>query len=210
MLPRIVPILACLLLLAGLPVQAQAQQAPQQHGTASPQEANGQTFRSDLEASRLLPQDRAAAARKRSQQTLALIAIAGSAAAVAADLAPIATASDTGGSIRQPAALCNLTGFKPTYGLLSRFGMIAFASSLDQAGTLSHSAEDAALLLNAMAGKDLRDSTSMDNVCGDLTAQLEQPLTGLKIGLPEEFFNPQLNGDIAALIEARPYYRKNM
>src|SRR5690606_7456750 len=68
--------------------------------------------------------------------------------------------------------------------------------------TLSHSAEDAALLLNAMAGKDLRDSTSMDNVCGDLTAQLEQPLTGLKIGLPEEFFNPQLNGDIAALIEA--------
>lgn len=84
MLPRIVPILACLLLLAGLPVQAQAQQAPQQHGTASPQEANGQTFRSDLEAYRLLPQERAAAARKRSQQTLALIAIAGSAAAVAA------------------------------------------------------------------------------------------------------------------------------
>ena len=125
----------------------------------------------------------------------------GSAAAVAAQLAVAATASDTGGSIRQPASLCNLTGFKPTYGLVSRYGMIAFASSLDQAGSLTRSAEDAALMLNALAGKDERDSTSMKNPCDDYTRDLDKPLQGLRIGLPQEFFNDDLDSSIAALID---------
>lgn len=117
----------------------------------------------------------------------------GSAAAVAAALAPAATGTDTGGSIRQPAALCNLTGLKPTYGVVSRYGMIAFASSLDQAGPLARSAEDCALLLNVMAGFDERDSTSLDRPPEDYCAALnasagDKPLTGLRIGLPREFF----------------------
>jgi len=117
----------------------------------------------------------------------------GSAAAVAALLAPAATGTDTGGSIRQPAALCNLTGLKPTYGVVSRYGMIAFASSLDQAGPMARSAEDCALLLNAMAGFDERDSTSLDRPREDYARALaapagDQPLAGLRIGLPKEFF----------------------
>jgi len=117
----------------------------------------------------------------------------GSAAAVAALLAPAATGTDTGGSIRQPAALCNLTGLKPTYGVVSRYGMIAFASSLDQAGPMAHSAADCALLLNAMAGFDERDSTSLErpaeNYGRELSADAsDKPLAGLRIGLPREFF----------------------
>ncbi len=112
----------------------------------------------------------------------------GSAAAVAARLVPAATGTDTGGSIRQPAALCGVTGIKPTYGRVSRFGMIAFASSLDQGGVLAISAEDAALLLGAMAGFDERDSTSVELPVPDYTATLEQPLKGLKIGMLREFF----------------------
>jgi len=112
----------------------------------------------------------------------------GSAAAVAARLAPAATGTDTGGSIRQPAALSSLTGLKPTYGRVSRYGMIAFASSLDQAGTLTLSARDSALLMGAMAGFDPRDSTSVDVPVPDYLAGLEQSLAGLKIGLPKEFF----------------------
>lgn len=113
----------------------------------------------------------------------------GSAAVVAARLVPAATATDTGGSIRQPAALTGLTGFKPTYGRVSRYGMIAFASSLDQAGTLTLSAKDAALLMREMAGFDPRDSTSVDTPVPDYVAALEQPLNGLKIGLLKEFFD---------------------
>ena len=112
----------------------------------------------------------------------------GSAAAVAARLAPAATGTDTGGSIRQPAALCNLTGLKPTYGIVSRYGMIAFASSLDQGGPMAKSAEDCALLLNAMAGFDERDSTSLDRPTEDYARDLDRPLSGLRIGLPREFF----------------------
>ncbi|HEX3838743.1 MAG TPA: Asp-tRNA(Asn)/Glu-tRNA(Gln) amidotransferase subunit GatA [Steroidobacteraceae bacterium] len=117
----------------------------------------------------------------------------GSAAVVAARLAPLATATDTGGSIRQPAALCGITGLKPTYGRVSRYGMIAFASSLDQGGTLTASAEDAALVLRAMAGFDPRDSTSVDKPVPDYVAGLEQPLAGLKIGLLKEFFEKGLD-----------------
>ena len=111
----------------------------------------------------------------------------GSAAAVAARLVPGATATDTGGSIRQPAALCGLTGLKPTYGRISRYGMIAFASSLDQAGTLTRTAEDSALMLNAMAGFDPKDSTCMDRPVPDYTSGLNNDLNGLRIGLPAEF-----------------------
>jgi aspartyl-tRNA(Asn)/glutamyl-tRNA(Gln) amidotransferase subunit A len=117
----------------------------------------------------------------------------GSAAVVAARLAPFASATDTGGSIRQPAALCGVTGFKPTYGRVSRYGMIAFASSLDQGGTLTASAADAAAILRAMAGFDPRDSTSVDKPVPDYVAGLEQPLTGLKIGLLKEFFEKGLD-----------------
>src|SRR5205085_3345815 len=113
----------------------------------------------------------------------------GSAAAVAARLAPAATATDTGGSIRQPAALCGVTGFKPTYGRVSRYGMVAFASSLDQGGIITASAEDAALMLGAMAGFDPNDSTSIERAVPDYTASLNTPLKGLRIGLLKEFFD---------------------
>ncbi|MGH8309014.1 MAG: Asp-tRNA(Asn)/Glu-tRNA(Gln) amidotransferase subunit GatA [Steroidobacteraceae bacterium] len=119
----------------------------------------------------------------------------GSAAAVAARLAPAATATDTGGSIRQPAALCGVTGFKPTYGRVSRYGMIAFASSLDQAGVVTASAEDAALVLGSMAGFDPRDSTSVDSPVPDYAASLGAPLAGLRIGLLKEFFDKGLDAE---------------
>ncbi|MDZ4298419.1 MAG: Asp-tRNA(Asn)/Glu-tRNA(Gln) amidotransferase subunit GatA, partial [Moraxellaceae bacterium] len=126
----------------------------------------------------------------------------GSAAAVAARLAPAATGTDTGGSIRQPAALCNLTGLKPSYGRVSRWGMIAFASSLDQAGPMTQTAEDAALLLQVMAGHDEKDSTSIDYPVPDYSATLNDSLQGLRIGLPKQFFGEGLNADTAALIQA--------
>lgn len=125
----------------------------------------------------------------------------GSAAAVAAGLAPAATGTDTGGSIRQPAALCGITGLKPTYGRVSRYGMIAFASSLDQGGPMTRTAEDAALLLNVMAGFDQRDSTSIKRDVPDYTAQLNTPLSGLKIGLPKEYFTADLNPSVAKQIQ---------
>lgn len=125
----------------------------------------------------------------------------GSAAAVAAGLCAYATGTDTGGSIRQPAALCGTTGFKPTYGRVSRYGMIAFASSLDQAGIFARSAADAALVLGAMAGFDPRDSTSVDAPVPDYAAGLKAPLKGLRIGLLREFFEG-LEPRNAALIEA--------
>lgn len=125
----------------------------------------------------------------------------GSAAAVAASLAPGATGTDTGGSIRQPAGLCNITGLKPTYGRVSRFGMIAFASSLDQGGTLTKTAEDAAIMLNAMAGFDEHDSTSIDEPVPDYTKTLNDPIKGLRIGLPKEYFSAGLNSDVAKVIE---------
>ena len=126
----------------------------------------------------------------------------GAAACVAARMAPAATGTDTGGSIRQPAALTGITGLKPTYGLVSRYGMIAFASSLDQAGPMAHSAEDCALLLNVMTGFDPRDSTSLEREKEDYTRDLEQPLAGLRIGLPREFFAEGLNNAVAAAVEA--------
>ena len=133
----------------------------------------------------------------------------GSAAAIAARLAPAATGTDTGGSIRQPASLCGLTGLKPTYGVVSRYGMIAFASSLDQAGPMAKSAEDCAVLLNAMAGFDARDSTSLERPAEDYSADLEKPLNGLRIGLPREFFGDGMNADVRAAVEAAlDEYRK--
>ncbi|MBK6632321.1 MAG: Asp-tRNA(Asn)/Glu-tRNA(Gln) amidotransferase subunit GatA [Betaproteobacteria bacterium] len=126
----------------------------------------------------------------------------GSAAAVSARLTPAATGTDTGGSIRQPAALCGLTGLKPTYGVVSRYGMIAFASSLDQAGPMAKSAEDCALMLNAMAGFDARDSTSLEREAEDYTRDLGQPLAGLRVGLPKEFFAEGLSADVAQAVEA--------
>jgi len=125
----------------------------------------------------------------------------GSAAAVAARLTPGATGTDTGGSIRQPAALCNLTGLKPTYGRVSRYGMIAYASSLDQGGPMALTAEDCALLLNVMAGFDEKDSTSIDQPVPDYTKTLHDSLQGLKIGVPKEFLDPRLDPNIAAAIE---------
>jgi aspartyl-tRNA(Asn)/glutamyl-tRNA(Gln) amidotransferase subunit A len=126
----------------------------------------------------------------------------GSAAAVAGRLTPVATGTDTGGSIRQPAALCGITGLKPTYGRISRFGMIAFASSLDQAGPMTRSAQDAALMLQAMAGFDPKDSTSVDAPVPDYSAGLNDSLAGLKIGLPKEYFGEGLDAAVAASIEA--------
>ena len=126
----------------------------------------------------------------------------GSAAAVAARLAPAATGTDTGGSIRQPASLCNLTGLKPSYGRISRWGMIAFASSLDQAGPMTQTAEDAALLLQVMAGHDAKDSTSIDHPVPDYRATLNDSLQGLRIGLPKQFFGEGLNAATATLIQA--------
>jgi aspartyl-tRNA(Asn)/glutamyl-tRNA(Gln) amidotransferase subunit A len=133
----------------------------------------------------------------------------GSAAAVGARVVPIATATDTGGSIRQPASLCGVTGIKPTYGRVSRYGMIAFASSLDQGGLIGISAEDCAMVLGAMAGFDPRDSTSVDAPVPDYVADLEQPLAGLRIGLIQEFFDKGLERDVEQCIrEALAVYEK--
>jgi aspartyl-tRNA(Asn)/glutamyl-tRNA(Gln) amidotransferase subunit A len=126
----------------------------------------------------------------------------GSAAAVSAHLTPGATGTDTGGSIRQPAALCGITGLKPTYGRLSRYGMIAFASSLDQGGPFAQSAEDIALMMNIMAGFDENDSTSVDLPVPDYTKTLNHSVKGLRIGLPKEYFTQDLNNEIAAAMES--------
>jgi aspartyl-tRNA(Asn)/glutamyl-tRNA(Gln) amidotransferase subunit A len=125
----------------------------------------------------------------------------GAASAVAARLCAAATGTDTGGSIRQPAALCGITGIKPTYGTVSRYGMIAFASSLDQAGPMAKSAEDCALMLNVMTGFDERDSTSLQREAEDYTRDLDKPLAGLRIGLPKEFFAEGLSSDVAARVQ---------
>jgi aspartyl-tRNA(Asn)/glutamyl-tRNA(Gln) amidotransferase subunit A len=125
----------------------------------------------------------------------------GSAAAVAARMAPAATGTDTGGSIRQPASLCGFTGLKPTYGLVSRYGMIAFASSLDQAGPMAISAEDCAMLLNIMASYDSKDSTSIDHEKEDYTTKLNKSIKGLKIGIPKEFFGDGLDTSVQKIIE---------
>ncbi len=127
----------------------------------------------------------------------------GSAAVVAADLAPIATGTDTGGSIRQPASFCGLTGLKPTYGRVSRFGMIAFASSLDQGGPVARSAEDCAYLMNVIAGHDLKDSTSVNKEVDDYVANLNAtPVKGLRIGIPKQYFNVAgLDAEVKARVE---------
>jgi aspartyl-tRNA(Asn)/glutamyl-tRNA(Gln) amidotransferase subunit A len=125
----------------------------------------------------------------------------GSAAAVAARLTPAATGTDTGGSIRQPAALCGITGLKPSYGRVSRYGMIAFASSLDQGGPMTQTAEDAALMLNAMAGFDRRDSTSANEPVPDFSKKLGHDLKGLKIGLPQEYFGEGLNAEVDKAVQ---------
>jgi len=133
----------------------------------------------------------------------------GSAAAVAAALTPAATGTDTGGSIRQPASLCGVSGLKPTYGLVSRYGMIAFASSLDQGGPLARTAEDLALLLDVMVNFDPRDSTSLDRPEEDYSRMLEAPLNGLRIGLPREYFGDGISGDVRTAVEAAiDEYRK--
>jgi aspartyl-tRNA(Asn)/glutamyl-tRNA(Gln) amidotransferase subunit A len=126
----------------------------------------------------------------------------GSAAAVAARLTPAATGTDTGGSIRQPASFCGITGIKPTYGRVSRWGMIAFASSLDQGGAFARTAEDCALVLGAMAGTDPRDSTSIEREVPDYAAGLDADLSGLRIGLPKEYFGEGLDAGVAAAVEA--------
>ncbi|ERE06208.1 glutamyl-tRNA amidotransferase subunit A [Pseudogulbenkiania ferrooxidans EGD-HP2] len=125
----------------------------------------------------------------------------GSAAAVAARLAPVATATDTGGSIRQPASHCGVTGIKPTYGAVSRYGMVAFASSLDQGGPIAQTAEDCALMLNVMAGFDERDSTSLERAKEDYARDLNQSLAGLKVGLPKEYFAAGLDADVARAVD---------
>ena len=134
----------------------------------------------------------------------------GSAAAVAARITPAATGTDTGGSIRQPASFCGITGIKPTYGRASRYGMIAFASSLDQAGPMARTAEDCALLLSAMCGPDLdRDSTSLDVPAEDFTRSLDDSIDGLRIGMPKEFFGDGLAPDVRAAVDAAlQEYRK--
>ena len=126
----------------------------------------------------------------------------GSAAAVAARLAPLASGTDTGGSIRQPAAFCGITGIKPTYGRVSRYGMIAFASSLDQGGAMAKSAEDAAIMLQAMSGFDEKDSTSVDKPVDDLLTGLGDSIKGLRVGIPKEFFSEGLDVDIREKVEA--------
>ncbi|MEN9316773.1 MAG: Asp-tRNA(Asn)/Glu-tRNA(Gln) amidotransferase subunit GatA [Pseudomonadota bacterium] len=126
----------------------------------------------------------------------------GAAVAVAADLAPISTGTDTGGSVRQPAAMCGITGIKPTYGRVSRYGMIAFASSLDQGGAMARSAEDCATLLSAMAGFDPRDSTSLERADEDFGRDLDRPIDGLRIGVPKEFFGEGLADDVRSAIDA--------
>lgn len=125
----------------------------------------------------------------------------GSAAVIAAGLAPLATGTDTGGSVRQPASFCGITGIKPTYGAVSRFGIVAYASSFDQAGPMTRSAEDSAWMLNAMAGFDERDSTSLDREKTDYTAELGQSLKGLKIGVPAEYFGEGLDPEVEAVIK---------
>ena len=125
----------------------------------------------------------------------------GSASAVAARLTVAATGTDTGGSIRQPASFCGITGLKPSYGRISRYGMIAFASSLDQAGPMTRSAEDAAILLQTMSGFDEKDSTSMDKPVPDYSQNLNNSIAGLKIGLPKEFFSEGLNNEVAKSVE---------
>jgi len=133
----------------------------------------------------------------------------GSAAAVAARLCAAATGTDTGGSIRQPASLCGFTGLKPTYGVVSRYGMIAFASSLDQAGPMAKSAEDCALMMNVMAGFDERDSTSLNRKKEDYTRDLNKPLQGLKIGLPKEYFAEGLDINVGKVVmDAVAEYKK--
>ncbi|MBC7489295.1 MAG: Asp-tRNA(Asn)/Glu-tRNA(Gln) amidotransferase subunit GatA [Glaciimonas sp.] len=126
----------------------------------------------------------------------------GSAAAVAARLTPAATGTDTGGSIRQPASLCGVTGIKPTYGSVSRFGMVAFASSLDQGGPIAQTAEDCALLLNAMVGFDSRDSTSLQRQKEDFTHNLNNDIKGLRIGIPREYFSSGLASDVEQAVRA--------
>ena len=126
----------------------------------------------------------------------------GSTAAIAARMAPAATGTDTGGSIRQPAALSGVSGLKPTYGLVSRYGMIAFASSLDQGGPIAKSAEDLALLLNVMAGFDERDSTSVERAAEDYRRELDRPLAGLRVGVPKEHFGGGLAAEVGKAIEA--------
>ncbi|GAB4346700.1 MAG: Asp-tRNA(Asn)/Glu-tRNA(Gln) amidotransferase subunit GatA [Gammaproteobacteria bacterium] len=126
----------------------------------------------------------------------------GSAASVAARLCAAATGTDTGGSIRQPAAFCGITGLKPTYGRVSRWGMVAFASSLDQGGPMARTAEDAALMLQAMAGFDPRDSTSVDTAVPDYAANLDRSLQGLRIGLPKEYFGEGLDSEVAQRLES--------
>ncbi|WP_107688384.1 Asp-tRNA(Asn)/Glu-tRNA(Gln) amidotransferase subunit GatA [Neisseria wadsworthii] len=125
----------------------------------------------------------------------------GSAAVVAARLAPAALGSDTGGSIRQPASHCGITGLKPTYGVVSRFGMVAYASSFDQAGPMAQTAEDCAILLNAMASFDERDSTSLERAKEDYTRDLNQPLKGLKVGLPKEYFGEGMSADVQKTVQ---------
>lgn len=126
----------------------------------------------------------------------------GSAAAVAARLTPVATGTDTGGSIRQPAAMCGITGIKPTYGTVSRYGMIAYASSLDQGGPMTRTAEDAALMLNVMAGFDEKDSTSIEREDEDYSRSLHDKLDGLRIGLPKEYFSDDLDAEMGSVIHA--------
>ena len=125
----------------------------------------------------------------------------GSAAAVAARLAPGITATDTGGSIRQPAAFCGVTGIKPTYGRVSRFGMVSYASSLDQGGPIARTAEDAAMMLNVMAGFDKKDSTSIDRAVPDYRADLNKSVKGMTIGLPKEYFSSDLDPAMAKTIQ---------
>ena len=133
----------------------------------------------------------------------------GSACAVAARMAPGATGTDTGGSIRQPAALCGISGIKPTYGLVSRYGMIAFASSLDQGGPMAKSSEDLALMLNVMVGHDQRDSTSLQRESEDYLRDLNKPLAGLRIGLPKEYFAKGMSPDVERAVDAAlEQYRK--
>ena len=126
----------------------------------------------------------------------------GSAAVIAARLAPAALGSDTGGSIRQPASHCGITGIKPTYGTVSRFGMVAYASSFDQAGPMAQTAEDCAILLNAMASFDERDSTSLERDKEDYTRDLDKPLKGLKIGLPKEYFGEGADADVQTALQS--------
>ncbi|MCB6184100.1 Asp-tRNA(Asn)/Glu-tRNA(Gln) amidotransferase subunit GatA [Leeia sp. TBRC 13508] len=133
----------------------------------------------------------------------------GSAAAVAARLVPVATGTDTGGSIRQPASFCGITGIKPTYGVVSRYGMVAYASSFDQGGPMAQTAEDCALLLNVMSGFDELDSTSLEREVEDYASDLNTPLNGLRIGLPKEYFADGLDNEVAsAVLAAVEEYKK--